>query len=314
MVYNGERFLRRALDSLLSQTFTDFELVLSDNGSTDDTPLICAEFAARDTRIRYYRADRNMGAGWNTRRVMSLASGKYFKLAAHDDRCEPTFLERCVEALESDPGVVVAYSKTRVVDEDGRFLEDYEWPLRTNSDDPVTRFYDLLLNDHSCYQMFGLVRMDALRKLPPPGSFVNSDGIMLAQFGLLGRFYEVPEILFISTRHIGQSSKTVPVRIKKRGFRLTSRHGTLPCPEWWDPANVKAINFPEWRQLKEYGGSVRYGDLKPAERLRCYAFLIPWTWRHMRRMIKDLLIAADQVLYRLQSARSAARREPASTA
>jgi hypothetical protein len=210
-----------------------------------------------------------------------------------------------VTALEGNPDMVVAHSKTQVVDENGKFLEDYEWPLATDSPRPLTRFRDLLLNDHMCYQIFGVIRMEALKKLPPQGSYVNSDGVLLAQLGLLGKFYESPERLFISTRHLGQSSKTLPVRVKakKRRFRLTNRHGTLPCPEWWDPTQTKAITFPEWRQLREYFLSVWNAPLRATERLGGFLLLVPWIAKHFRRMMKDLLIAADQVLYNLQMSR-----------
>jgi glycosyltransferase involved in cell wall biosynthesis len=301
-VYNGESFIRKALDSLLGQTFRDFELIISDNASTDRTPEICLEYAAQDPRIRFYQASKNMGAGWNVRRVYFLARGKYFKWAACDDVCGPTFLETCMAALERDPEVVVAHTKTQVVDEQGKFLEDYEWPLATNSPNALTRFRDLLLNDHMCYQIFGVMRMDALKKLPPQGSYVNSDGVLLAQLGLLGKFYEAPERLFISTRHMGQSSKTLPtrVKVKKRRFRLTNRHGTLPSPEWWDPTQTKMITFPEWRQLREYFLSVWNAPLCQTERLSGSLLLVPWIGKHFRRMMKDVLIAADQVLYNVQ--------------
>ncbi|MCU1295580.1 MAG: glycosyl transferase family 2, partial [Bryobacterales bacterium] len=192
-VYNGERFLSKALDSLLGQTFQDFEIIISDNASNDATERICKAYAERDARIHYSRNEENMGAGWNVRRVYSLARGKYFKWAAHDDFCEPTLFEKCIEELERDPSIVVAQSKVRVVDEYGSLVEDYEWPMRTNSPDPVVRFQDLLLNDHLCFQIFGVIRLETLKQLPPQGSYVNSDGVLLAQRGLLGRYYEVPE-------------------------------------------------------------------------------------------------------------------------
>jgi len=116
-VYNGERFLEEALDSILNQTFTDFELIISDNASTDRTGEIAEGYAKRDDRIRYYRSEKNMGGGWNMRRVYELATGKYFKWAAADDLLEPDFLRRCVEILESDPGCVVAQASTKQVDE-----------------------------------------------------------------------------------------------------------------------------------------------------------------------------------------------------
>ena len=102
-VYNADRFLAKALDSVLGQSFADFELLISDNASTDRTEAICREYAGRDRRIRYFRNERNMGAGWNFRRVYSMANGKYYKQAAHDDFCEPAFFETCIDALQREP-------------------------------------------------------------------------------------------------------------------------------------------------------------------------------------------------------------------
>jgi glycosyltransferase involved in cell wall biosynthesis len=299
-VYNAEPFIAKSIQSLRSQTFRDFELIVSDNGSTDRTAEICQQLADRDPRIKLHRSEKNMGAGWNLRRVYFLATGKYFKWAAADDFLEPTFLQECIDALESDSSYVLAHSKTKVIDQHGKFIENYHWPMKTDSLDTVTRFREMLLNDHMCYQIFGVIRLEALHSLPPQGSYVNSDGVLLAQLSLIGRFYEAPEHLFISTRHSGQSSQTKPVRVKQPRFRLTNRYGTLPCPEWWDPAKTRTLSFPEFRQLKEYFLSVKRAPVTGSERLRSYALLLPWIKKHFRRMMKDLLIAADQVLYNLQ--------------
>jgi glycosyltransferase involved in cell wall biosynthesis len=118
-VYNGERFIEETLHSILNQTFSDFELIISDNASTDRTGEISQAYARRDSRIRYYRNEKNMGAGWNIRRVYELATGKYYKQAATDDLLEPDFLRRCIEILESDPGCVLAHPKTKEIDENG---------------------------------------------------------------------------------------------------------------------------------------------------------------------------------------------------
>src|SRR6201997_3215495 len=129
-VYNGERYIEETLDSILSQTFTDFELIISDNASTDRTGEIAQAYAKCDHRIRYYRSEKNMGAGWNARRVYELATGKYFKWAAVDDLLEPDLLQRCVEILESDPGCVVAYARTKEVDVNGTFIKNYVMPTK----------------------------------------------------------------------------------------------------------------------------------------------------------------------------------------
>jgi glycosyltransferase involved in cell wall biosynthesis len=305
-VYNGERFLEEALHSILNQTFTDFELIISDNASTDRTGEIALAYAKRDDRIRYYRSEKNMGAGWNVRRVYELATGKYFRQAAVDDLMEPDLLRRCVEILESDPCCVVAYARTKEVDENGTFIGNYVPPAKADSNDPVARFREMLLVLSWCYQIFGVMRMSALRQIPPQGSYVNGDGVLLARMSLLGRFYEIPEHLFISRHHSAQSSRTLPVRLKQpRRFRLTHRYCALPPPEWWDPAKTGAITFPEFRQLLEYFLSIYRAPLGARQKLRCYSVLLPWIKLHFRRMLKDLLIAADQVLCNLQVAKPA---------
>src|SRR2546425_9420098 len=87
-VYNGERYLAEALDSLLTQSYEDFELIICDNASTDRTGEIARSYAAKDKRVRYARNDKNLGAGGNFRRGFALASGEYFRWAASDDVCE----------------------------------------------------------------------------------------------------------------------------------------------------------------------------------------------------------------------------------
>jgi glycosyltransferase involved in cell wall biosynthesis len=302
-VYNGERFLPKSLDSLLRQTFRDFELIISDNASTDRTEEICRVYAAGDARIRYHRNEKNMGAGWNTRRVCELATGKYIKLAAHDDMIEPDFLQLCLDALEADDSLVLTYSLTRVIDENGQFIENYDDGLRTSSYDPVLRARDLMLEGHRCYPIFGLMRLDALRKLPPMGSYAHSDRIVLLRLGLLGRFYEVPQYLFVSTSHSGQSVWTAPERTTAKGIRLTRRCGTLPALEWWDTTKARKIAFPEWNAAKEFFLSVAHSPLGVWQRLRCYGLIVRWMLKYHRRMAKDLLIAADQVLFNFQNRR-----------
>ena len=109
-VYNGEKFIAKALDSLLGQTFTDFELIISDNASTDRTPDICTEYANRDKRIRYIRQGRNHGAIWNWEYVLRQAKGEYFMWAAHDDTRNPDCLSKYVEVLNSNNDVGLVFS------------------------------------------------------------------------------------------------------------------------------------------------------------------------------------------------------------
>src|SRR5262249_34437631 len=127
------------------------------------------------------------------------------------------------------------------------------------------------------------------------------DGILLARLSLLGPFFEVPEHLFISRRHSGQSIRTLPIRLKQpRLFRLTNRHSVLPSPEWWDPAKTRAVSFPEFRQLREYFLSVYRAPLGVKQKLLCYFMLGSWIRLHFWHMLKDFAIAVDQILYNLQ--------------
>jgi glycosyltransferase involved in cell wall biosynthesis len=307
-VYNGERFIEEALRSILNQTFTDFELIISDNASTDRTGEIAEDYAKRDDRIRYYRNAKNMGAGWNVRRVYELATGKYFKQAAVDDLLEPDLLRRCVEILESDPGCVLAHARTKEVDEEINLIKNYVTPIRTDYDDPVARFREMLhTGGDKCYQIFGVMRMSALRQLPPQGIYVNADGVLLARMSLLGRFYEIPEYLFVSRRHSQQSMARLPIRVTQpRRFRVTNWYcSSLPGPEWWDPAKTRALTFPEFRLLLEHSLSIFRAPLSAGQKVRCYLTLLVWIRWHLKFMLKDLAIAADQVLYNLQVAESA---------
>jgi hypothetical protein len=170
-----------------------------------------------------------------------------------------------------------------------------------------------------CYQIYGVMRMSALRQLPPQGSYVNADGVLLARMSLLGRFCEVPEYLFISRRHSGQSVTTLPVRVEQpRRFRLTNWYcSSLPCPEWWDPTKSRALTFPELRLLLENSLSIFRAPLGAGQKLRCYFLLLSWlktptklSSSHFKQLLKDLVIAADQVLYNLQVANSASTNLP----
>ena len=115
-VFNGDRFLRESIDSLLAQSFSDFELVISDNASTDDTSAICEEYERADSRIRYVRNKTNIGGFRNHNKVFELSTGKYFAWASHDDIRLPKYIESCVEVLERSRETILCYTKTTIID------------------------------------------------------------------------------------------------------------------------------------------------------------------------------------------------------
>src|SRR3954466_15516788 len=110
-VYNGENFIEPGIRSILAQTYEEFDLVISDNGSKDRTEEIVRCFVAEDSRVRYFRCDVNRGAGWNYEHVRSLGAGtEFYKWSAHDDVIAPTYLERCIGALDERPDATLAFS------------------------------------------------------------------------------------------------------------------------------------------------------------------------------------------------------------
>ena len=109
-VYNGQNYIKEAVNSILRQTFKDFELIISDNGSSDGTQKICEECAHKDKRIKYIRHEHNRGASWNFNYVAGLASGKYFKWAGHDDNLDPEFLKECVMARKKRCRNIIIHS------------------------------------------------------------------------------------------------------------------------------------------------------------------------------------------------------------
>ena len=121
-VYNGEEYLAETLKSGLAQSVDDFEIVVSDNASTDRTSEICRSYQAKDPRIRYYRNDQNIGGALNFNRVFELSRAPLFHCGACDDLYEPLFLERCVDALDRDAGVVLSHARTKMIGEKGEPL------------------------------------------------------------------------------------------------------------------------------------------------------------------------------------------------
>ena len=206
-VFNGARYLAATLDSILAQTFADFEVIISDNASTDRTPEICALYQRRDSRIRYYRNDVNLGSARNFDRTVDLATGEYFKCANADDLCEPTLVAECVAVLDAHPEVVLCYGRTTLIDEHGGSLGPYEDRLDLRSPLPTERFRQALAKVGLVNVLQGVMRLDALRRTGVLGKYVGSDVVLVVELTLHGQFYELPEFLF--SRRLHDESESV---------------------------------------------------------------------------------------------------------
>jgi glycosyltransferase involved in cell wall biosynthesis len=275
-VYNGETFVAGAVESLLSQTLSDFELAIVDNASTDRTGEICRSFAARDSRVRYHRNERNLGLAPNWNLAYELAGdAPYFKWAAHDDIHTPTFLERCVAVLDADPTAVLAHSRTGLIDQSGQTIENSPSRLPLDSPDPAVRFHALMPSDRLV--IFGVMRREVLLGYGKPviGNYVDHDGVLLLRLALAGRFLEIPEVLFLNRRHASQAES----RFSGNGAAWTA---------WLDPSQAGKLVFPAWRKQAELWKSLIQAPLSGRDRLRCARVLARWLVWTRHRLYRDV--------------------------
>ena len=196
-VFNGANYLRQSIQSLLAQDYTDFELIICDNASTDETESICRAAAKSDPRIRYYRNQTNLGAAGNYNKVFQLARGTYFKWAAHDDVCHPAMLAHCVQLLEkAPPSVAMVYPLAELIDEKGQTIQSVLDRIESRDPRPHRRLAHLLWSLNMCDPVFGLYRIDHLVKTRLIGSFIGADYVMLGELVLRGEIWELDEVLF----------------------------------------------------------------------------------------------------------------------
>lgn len=279
-IYNGAEFLRDAIESILNQTFQDFELIISDNASTDDTMSICQDYAAQDPRIRYFRQETNIGAGPNFNFVFDQATAEYFKWAAHDDVLLPRHLETCVGFLDDNPAFLCAHTNVKIFDRNMVYKQDYELQFATHLDD-VARRLKSQIRGHQCYEIFGVFRRDILLRTPSMGSYFAADAVLLVRLVLQGRFWQSPEYLFHSRQHEMQSEQF------RRKLQLYL--------EWFDPSNRGQISFPYWRVLKEYFRSVNMFPLSFRDRMRCRLIILTWMRQRVRYLSGDAIRATALV-------------------
>ena len=264
-VYNGERYISEAIESILNQTFPDFELVISDNASTDRTYEIVRNYKKTDSRIHYHRNNSNMGAAYNYNRAFKLSSGEFFKWASYDDKIAPSFLESCLEALTREQEGVLCYPRTVLIDENGDEIKTYQDNLNLMQQTPHERFSCLVRKINLANPVFGLIRSQNLRKTRLIGQYVGSDYITLIELCLQGTFVEIPDFLFFRRDH------STNVR----------RYSVRERAEWWDPINPSYGNH-RTRLIREMAKSVSRTNLPAREKGLCYLQVGSWHIRKLR--------------------------------
>jgi len=242
-VYDGETFLEESIDSILGQTFSDFELIVSDNASTDGTREICEAKAAEDSRIRYLRQPENVGAAKNYNLLFHESRGEFFRWAADDDVCEPRYLERCLDAFDrGPPETVLCYPRTILIDARGGEIGTYDDGMDLRSPCPHVRIRELFRRLKLCNAVFGLARSEVLARTGLIGSYISSDVVLLGEMALRGRIHEVPEYLFRR-------------RVHEKMSNLACRNDD-ELAEWFDPANRGRLPMLRCRLFVEHLRSI----------------------------------------------------------
>ena len=268
-VYNGEKYLGESLEALLGQSFTDFELIISDNASTDGTSDICRRYEKQDSRVRYFQQPRNVGLAPNVNFIMGQARGELFKEASHDDLYARNLLESCIEVLDEYPQVVLVHSWTAKVDGSGNVMTAYEYPLTTATPRTPERFRSLLF-DSGGDDDYGVMRMDVRRRIALMGSHHHSDRTITAEIGLYGPFYQVPDWLYFRREHPGQNGRA-PMR--RRCANMDPRRAN----PWRHPA-ARLYGEYVWAYMR----AIQRAPLSVADRRECYRYLAQWLTSHKR--------------------------------
>jgi glycosyltransferase involved in cell wall biosynthesis len=262
-VLNGEDFIAESLEALLGQSYTNFELIIADNASTDDTGNICRKYAKDDSRIRYHRHPQNIGLAPNHNFVVQEARGELFKWAANDDLYASSLLARCVEALDENPDIVLAHSWTAKINSAGEVTKAFEYPMLTSSPSAPVRFRSILF-DGGGDDDYGVMRIEVLRRTAMKGSYHHADRTIIAELGLHGPFYQVPEWLYFRRIHPAQNGWTT---MRKRCSNM-------------DPRRASRLRHPAVRLYGEYVwayiAAIQRAPLPLGERLKCYEYLTQW--------------------------------------
>ena len=258
-VYNGERFLAPAIESILGQTHQDLELVISDNASTDATVDICSRYAKSDPRIRLCRQVKNIGVTKNYNYVFRASRARYFKWASANDYCAPSLIGACKSVLDKKPEVVACYPRTNYIDDGGTVFQEADASLVITNPNPRSRF--LLLLERMVLNNFfgGLFRSKALRQTRLEGTYLGSDLVLIAELALHGSFHEIPECL--------HSRRMSP------GTATACRSHDEVC-ELYFPGKKATTGWQQLRRTLGYFGAVRRSPLSLAEKTRLSGYLL----------------------------------------
>jgi len=281
-VFNGEAYVRQAIESIISQDYTNIELIIHDNASTDGTEQVCREIAERDARVLYFRNPRNLGAAANYNLCFEKARGTYFKWAAHDDLLAPGYISRAVAAMDAAPEAVLCMVGITEIDSVGNPLRSYTNSFPgIDSSNPARRFGAVIHTRHQCEDFFGLFRREALIGSELHGAYNGSDRVLLAEMALRGPWVSVPEPLFLHREHAGRYTRAILLKDRKQAAL------------WQDPSQPARASSQLFHLLiyRRYLDLIGRNIRGIATRAACYAEMGRWwfTDDHVLDMLRDSL-------------------------
>lgn len=284
-VFNGEQYLAESLDALLGQSFEDYQLVISDNSSTDGTAEICRRYLKQDSRVHYVRQPHNIGAAPNHNFLARECRTEFFKWASADDLYARDLLGRCIASLDERPEVVLAHAWTAAIDGETQVTQALSYPLSTDADSAPERFRSMLFgaggdgsinnlaDDYGVIRaddFYGVIRTDVLHRVRPHDSYYYADRTFMAEIVLHGPFRQTPEWLYFRRDHPERAQHAYPT-VRSRCVNL-------------DPRRANRLLYPVARLLAEYVlgyvGAIRRAPLSADDRRECYRHLRRWLRSH----------------------------------
>ena len=282
-VYNGQKYVGAAIESHLSQSFGDFDLVISDNGSTDATPQICADYASKDKRVKYLRSDENRGILWNHRRVFEAVESpsQYFRWAGADDIMEPGLLQAMVTVLENRPEVEAVVPYTKNIDDNGLIIGSMSNTLDLQSSNVFERARDVMLANYQHVIAYGLLRASTLQRMRTRPDYIGWDPIFVWELALRGQLVQAEGPGLLRRFHAGSISRVKTAKEMKK---------------WVEPTSKAGMNFPHWTWAYERARALMASPLSARDRLRIGAFLARATLWQRGSLVRDVTQAARRTL------------------
>lgn len=284
-VYNREKYVGASIEAHLVQSYTDFELIITDNASTDRSEEICRAYAAKDPRVKYYRNPRNLGAAGNYRRCFELSTGEYFRWTPSDDLVSSNLLERAVDVLDHDPSIFVAYPRTKLIDADGSVTGDFDEKLHTMDHRPSERWRKVRANIRLGNLHYGLNRADIFRKTGLLRNYSGGDFPLIAEMSLYGKFYEIPDAFFY--RRIHDEAASSPLK------------STADVMAFYDPGKREKIFLYNWVHLGANLLSVSRAPIGLSEKFRICGLEARGMFWGRREYMKEIIGAAGQLARRI---------------